>query len=104
MTGEILDQLRAADKRFAVLFDSENPRPLPIGFHKLIRKRLPDRTSNAIAKALRAWCSRIEYVHAVAADGSRRYGLNRPVGDVSDKERRHAQRRLERLERVPQTT
>ncbi|MCF7992242.1 MAG: ProQ/FinO family protein [Thiohalocapsa sp.] len=79
---------------YPVLF--AEPKPLAIGVGRELARLRPEGVSHTgIRRALRAWTRRTGYLRALAADGSRRIGLDgADAGPVSDGDRQHAREAL----------
>lgn len=76
----------------ADLFDRENPKPLALGTRQKLAALLPEVPGWKWRAFLSWWCNRQAYLRAVAADGSKRYGLNgKPGRVVSKADRDYAQ-------------
>jgi sRNA-binding protein len=86
-------------ERWPKVFSESDPRPLAIGVHMWIARRLGVGDHNKrLRRVLDAWCSRGVYLEAMAEPGARRFDLSGlPAGPVSDKHQQHARERLAAL-------
>ncbi len=78
------------------LFSTDSPKPLAIGIRmELVKIRPAEVSHKGLRRALARWCSRLDYLSAVARGGPR-FGLNGEHGEITPDQQqrgRHASKR-----------
>jgi len=78
------------------LFSTESPKPLAIGIRmELARIRPAEVSHKGLRRALARWCSRLDYLHAVAKGGPR-FGLTGEQGEITPDQQQRARHASER--------
>lgn len=83
-----------------VVWDPEQPQPLAVGIHQQIIDLVEEKgvSRTAVRRFLKAWTSMPAYQEAMSRPGASRCNVDgSPAGEVIEKHRRRAERRLETL-------
>lgn len=67
------EMILAVLARLSPCFDRAHPKPLAIEIKERIQAELPELNGDHLSDFLRWWCTRSDYLRAVAAEGSQRH-------------------------------
>ena len=94
MLRDLVELLGCASAAVPPAFLSDEPRPLKIGTNEELLARFPGADQAKVSRWLRLWTSRLNYIKAVAY-GLLRFDLDdKPAGEISADEKKHARKQI----------